>query len=294
VRESPTALERCLFGLDVLIDRLGALPEFDQRPAVDQDREVMAGIDELRMVAAAEFRVNGKDRPTELLSMLADKWSQATAATHPQEWARAADHAGALLIELSDFVAVMSRRPSVLRATAGDVEIVLRNAIARERSLPGTLDFYQLSRAHVAGVPTEAFAVASEAVAKALTDRDMDEEDDPPVELRLGILERATAIAGDLVTQPRSVARAVGLFSITAENPSEPGVVYVLNPDKTVSIRVLSPDLREFVDTELRDGVRHKEKRLFPSDGESFLNALVARNANTSYVAWGELPREVA
>jgi len=48
--------------LDVMIDRLGAMRELDQRPTADQDRRVLTSLAELRKLAAATFPLYGNDR----------------------------------------------------------------------------------------------------------------------------------------------------------------------------------------------------------------------------------------
>jgi hypothetical protein len=53
-----------------------------------------------------------------------------------------------------------------------DVDAVLARAIKREKTKPGKHGFYELPRLHVPGLPTEAFSLASEAVAAALARRD--------------------------------------------------------------------------------------------------------------------------
>lgn len=78
-----------------------------------------------------------------------------------------------------------------LSATPEDVEGILGRAIKREKRKPGKHEFYELPRLHVPGFPTEAFGLASEAVAAALAREGFGDEDEPPPELRLPILRAA-------------------------------------------------------------------------------------------------------
>ena len=74
---------------------------------------------------------------------------------------------------------------------AREEEAVLARAIKREKTKPGKHGFYELPRLHVPGFPTEAFILASEAVAAALAREGFGFEDEPPPGLRLPILRAA-------------------------------------------------------------------------------------------------------
>jgi hypothetical protein len=103
----------------------------------------------------------------------------------------AAEATGETLNKLSAVIGEATGRPSVLSAAPEDVEAILARAIKREKSKPGKHEFYELPRLHVPGFPSEAFGLASQAVAAALAREGFGEEDEPPPELRLPILRAA-------------------------------------------------------------------------------------------------------
>ncbi len=88
------------------------------------------------------------------------------------------------------------------------------------------------------------------------------------------------------------MTRSVGLFDHVGDDPTNPAVIYQLPPDGIVSIRVLNQGFQDLVNNDLRDGVNSKGKLVFPADGEAYLDALIARNASSSYMSWRELPQE--
>jgi hypothetical protein len=195
VRASPTALERALLRLDERIDALGAMPEFDIRPTVRQDQEIARRLGRLEALISQELPSRQGSGARKLLATARSHWANAMTSARPPEWAGSADAALETLAELSAAVGLASGRPSVLAGTAADVEKILLRAISRERRRPGQEEFYYLVRMNVAGLPTAAFGLAAEAVGAALVERGFDEEDEPPAELRLPIMERAIEIA---------------------------------------------------------------------------------------------------
>ncbi len=89
--------------------------------------------------------------------------------------------------------------------------------------------------------------------------------------------------------QRSSMTRSVGLFDHVGDDPTKPAVIYHLPADGTVRMRVLNPGFQDLVNNDLKDGVYSKGKLVFPADGEAYLDALIARNASSSYMSWREL-----
>ena len=78
----------------------------------------------------------------------------------------------------------------------------------------------------------------------------------------------------------------VTLWSHLADK-SEKAAVYLLGADGTVTVEILDEQFRQSCEEEMREGIGWGAgQRALPSDGRTFLRALLERNYNLTYYSY--------